>query len=155
VETGGAMQKVELPFVVGVLADLSGYPKNPLKPFKDRKAVNIDRDNFNDVLSKATPRVAMRVPDKLSDEKDKLLNVELNFKHIDDFEPAKVAEQVPALKELLDMRHRLNQLLTKMEGNDELEQLLTDVLSNSDKAQAVAKALEGKSSTDGSEGANP
>jgi len=155
VETGGAMQKVELPFVVGVLADLSGYPKNPLKPFKDRKAVSVDRDNFNDVLAKATPRVAMRVPNKLTDEQDKLLNVELNFKNIDDFEPAQVAEQIPALKELLDMRHRLNQLLTKMEGNDELEQLLTDVLSNTDKASAIASALETKPSTDGSEGANP
>src|ERR1700675_3264249 len=79
VETGGAMQKTELPFVVGVLADLSGYPKNPLKPLKDRKAVNIDRDNFNDVLSKATPRVAFRVPNKLTEEDNKLLGVELNF----------------------------------------------------------------------------
>ena len=142
VETNGAMQKVELPFVVGVLADLSGYPKDALKPLKDRKAVFIDRDNFNDVLAKATPRVAMRVPNKLTDEKDKLLNVELNFKSIDDFEPARVAEQVPVLKELLDMRHRLTQLLSKMEGNDELENLLTDVLSNNEKAEAVAKALE-------------
>src|SRR5438105_15193151 len=83
VETGGAAQKVELPFVVGVLADLSGYPKDPLKPLKDRKAVYIDRDNFNDVLSKATPRVAMRVEDHLSGEKDKLMPVELNFRHID------------------------------------------------------------------------
>ena len=142
VETNGAMQKVELPFVVGVMADLSGYPKDPLKPLKDRKAAYIDRDNFNDVLAKAMPRVAMRVPNKLTDEKDKLLSVELNFKHIDDFEPAKVAEQIPVLKEMLDMRHRLTQLLAKMEGNDQLEQLLTDVLSNADKAAAVAKALE-------------
>jgi type VI secretion system protein ImpB len=154
VETGGAMQKTELPFVVGVLADLSGYPKNPQKPLKDRKATMIDRDNFNDVLAKATPRVAMRVPNKLGEEADKLLNVELNFKHIDDFEPAKVAEQIPALKELLDMRHRLTQLLAKMEGNDELENLLTDVLSNSDKAEALASILESKPDTEGSEGEN-
>src|ERR1043165_8434887 len=142
VETGGAMQKTELPFLVGRLADLSGYPKEPLKPLKDRKAVNIDRDNFNDVLAKAAPRVAMRVQNKLTDEKYKLLPVELNFKHIDDFEPANVAAQVPALKELLDMRHRLTQLMAKMEGNDELEQLLTDVLSNTDKAQSIVKALD-------------
>lgn len=154
VETGGAMQKVELPFVVGVMADLSGYPKDPLKPLKDRKAVYIDRDNFNDVLAKATPRVTMRVPNKLTDEKDKLLPVEMNFRHIDDFEPARVAEQIPALKELLDMRHRLTQLLSKMEGNDELEQLLGDVLSNTDKAQAVAKALETTDKPAGSEGTN-
>ncbi len=142
VETGGAMQKVELPFVVGVLADLSGYPKTALKPLKDRKGTFIDRDNFNEILAKATPRVAMRVPNKLTDEKDKLLPVELNFKSMDDFEPAQVAAQIPVLKELLDMRHRLTQILSKMEGNDQLEALLTDVLSNSDKASAVAKALE-------------
>jgi len=154
VETGGAMQKTELPFVVGVMADLSGYPKNPLKPLKDRKAVNVDRDNFNDVLAKATPRVAMRVPNKLTDEENKLLPVELNFKHIDDFEPARVAEQVPVLKELLDMRHRLNQLLTKMEGNDELERLLTEVMTSGDKMQALAGVLESKEKTEATE-ANP
>jgi type VI secretion system protein ImpB len=154
VETNGAMQKSELPFVVGVMADLSGSPKDALRPLKDRKAVFIDRDNFNDILAKATPRVAMRVPNKLTDEADKLLPVELNFKHIDDFEPARVAAQIPALKELLDMRHRLTQLLSKMEGNDELEQLLTDVLSNKDKAQAIAKTLETKEQTTGTEGTN-
>src|SRR3974390_1777408 len=104
------MQKVEFPFVVGVMADLSGYPKDPLKPLKDRKAVYVDRDNFNDVLAKATPRVTRRGADKRSGEEDKLLPVELQFRHIDDFEPARVAEQIPALKELLEMRHRLNQL---------------------------------------------
>jgi type VI secretion system protein ImpB len=155
VETGGAAQKVELPFVVGVMADLSGYPKEPQKPLKDRKAAYIDRDNFNDVLAKATPRVAMRVKDQLSEEADKLLPVELNFRHIEDFEPARVAEQVPALKELLEMRHRLNQLLTKMEGNDELEQLLSDVLSNSDKAQSIAKSLEANPTTSDTEESNP
>ena len=103
VETGGAMQKVELPFVVGVLADLSGQPKEALKPMKDRKVVQIDRDNFNDVLAKAVPRVAMKVDNVLSGDGGKLA-VELNFKHIDDFEPARVAEQVDPLKELLEMR---------------------------------------------------
>src|SRR5262245_12693017 len=150
VETNGAMQKVELPFVVGVLADLSGKPKEPLKPLKDRKVVAIDRDNFNDVLAKATPRVAMKVQNKLTDEDTKLA-VELNFKHIDDFEPAAVARQVGPLRELLEMRDRLNQLLAKMEGNDKLEELLKDVLSNTEKAQSVLKELGGK----GGESANP
>src|SRR5687768_3568785 len=81
VETNGAMQKVELPFVVGVLADLSGQPKEALKPLKERKVVSIDRDNFNDVLSRATPRVAMKVQNRLTGEDTKLA-VELNFKHI-------------------------------------------------------------------------
>ena len=143
VETNGQMEKKELPFVVGVLADLSGQPKEPLRPLKDRKVVNIDRDNFNDVLSKATPRVALKVDNKLTDEGGKL-PVELNFKHIDDFEPAKVASQVPALKELLDMRGKLRQLLSKMEGNDKLEQLLTDVLTNKDKAAALSKLVGGE-----------
>jgi type VI secretion system protein ImpB len=140
VETNGAMQKLELPFVVGVLADLSGKPKEPLKALKDRKVVQIDRDNFNDVLAKATPRVALKVDNKLTDEATKLA-VELNFKHLDDFEPARVAQQVGPLRELLEMRQRLTQLLSKMEGNDKLEELLGDVLGNTEKAMALAKEL--------------
>jgi type VI secretion system protein ImpB len=140
VETNGALQKVELPFVVGVLADLSGKPKEPLKPLKDRKVTTIDRDNINDVLAKATPRVAMKVDNKLTDDNSKLA-IELNFKHIDDFEPAKVAEQVPILREMLEMRQKLSQLLSKMEGNDKLEALLAEVLTNTDKAKSLAKEL--------------
>jgi type VI secretion system protein ImpB len=140
VETNGAMQKVELPFVVGVLADLSGQPKEALRSLKDRKVVQIDRDNFNDVLTKSAPRVAMKVDNVLSEKGGKLA-VELNFKHIDDFEPARVAEQIGPLNDLLEMRKRLSQLLSKMEGNDKLEQLLTDILTNTDKARAVAKQL--------------
>jgi type VI secretion system protein ImpB len=140
VETNGAMQKVELPFVVGVMADLSGQPSEPLKALKERKFVPIDRDNFNDVMKKATPRLAMKVQNKLTNE-DSKLGIELNFNHIDDFEPAKVAEQIGPLKELLDMRQRLTQLLGKMQGNDKLEDLLAQVMNNTEKAQEVAKQL--------------
>ena len=140
VETGGAMQKIELPFVVGVLADLSGAPKEALKPMKERKMTTIDRDNFNDVLTRATPRVAMKVQNRLTDEDTKLA-VELNFKHLDDFEPTRVAQQVGPLRELLEMRQRLTQLMTKMEGNDKLESLLADVMSNTEKAMALAKEM--------------
>jgi len=140
VETEGATVKVELPFVVGVMADLSGQPKEALKQLKDRKFVPIDRDNFNSVLSKATPRLAIKVQNRLTDEDTKLA-VELNFKHLDDFEPARVARQVEPLKELLDVRLRLTELLAKMEGNDKLEQDLNDILSNKDKAAALAKQL--------------
>jgi type VI secretion system protein ImpB len=140
VETNGAMQKTELPFVVGVLADLSGQPSSPLRQLKERKAVNIDRDNFNDVLARATPRVAMRVQNRLTDENTKLA-VELKFNTMDDFEPANIAEQVGPLKALMEMRLNLTQLLSKMEGNDKLEQLLADVLSNTDKAKGLAKEL--------------
>ena len=140
VETNGAMQKTELPFVVGVLADLSGQPKEPLRPLKERKFVPIDRDNFSDVLAKATPRLALKVPNRLTDENTQLA-VELNFKNMDDFDPARVAGQVAPLKELLEMRQRLTQLLSKMEGNDKLEQLLADVLTNTEKAMALARQM--------------
>jgi type VI secretion system protein ImpB len=140
VETNGAMQKVELPFVVGVLADLSAQRKEALPLLKERKFVPIDRDNFNDVLAKAAPRLALKVQNRLTDE-DTRLAVELNFLNMDDFEPARVAGQVPALRELLQMRQRLTQLLSKMEGNDKLEQLLADVLTNTEKAMALAKEM--------------
>jgi type VI secretion system protein ImpB len=140
VETNGALQKVELPFVVGVLADLSGQPKEGLKAVKDRKFVNVDRDNFDDVLEKSAPRLAFRVDNKLTKDNTELA-VELNFKNMEDFSPAKVAEQVAPLKELLDMRQRLSQLLNKMEGNDKLEQLLSDVLGSTEKAAALAKEM--------------
>jgi type VI secretion system protein ImpB len=138
VETNGAMTKVELPFVVGVMADLSGQPKEALKPLKERKFTPIDRDNFNEVLAKATPRLAMKVQNRLTDPNTQL-GVELNFKNMDDFEPLRVAEQVPALKELLEMRRRLSEMIAKMQGNDELDKLLADVMSNTEKALALAK----------------
>lgn len=140
VETGGAMEKVELPFVVGVMADLSGQPKEALRPMKERKFTPIDRDNFNDVLEKATPRLAMKVQNRLTGDDSKLA-VELNFKNMDDFEPTRVAEQVAPLKELLEMRKRLQELMSKMEGNDKLEQLLGDVLNNTEKAMSLAKQM--------------
>ena len=140
VETNGAMVKTELPFVVGVMADLSGQPKESLKPLKERKFVPIDRDNFNDVMKKATPRLAMKVQNKLTDEDTKLA-VELNFQEMDDFEPTRVARQVGPLKELLEMRQRLTELMSKMEGNDKLEKLLGDVMGNTEKAMELAKQM--------------
>jgi type VI secretion system protein ImpB len=141
VETGGAMKKTELPFVVGVLADLSGQPKVPMAPLKERKAVYIDRDNFNQVLARANVRLALRVPNMLTDPNSKLA-IELNFKNMDDFEPAQVAQQIEPLQQLLKMRQELTQLLSRMEGNDKLEQLLADVLANSEKAAAVAQVMD-------------
>lgn len=140
VETNGALKKTELPFVVGVLADLSGQPKEGLKALKDRKAVNIDRDNFNDVLARATPRVAIKVDNKIAKDDSKLA-VELNFKSMDDFDPAKIAAQIGPLNQLLEMRKNLNQLLSKMEGNDKLEKLLNDVIGNTEKAKAMKSIL--------------
>jgi type VI secretion system protein ImpB len=140
VETNGAMAKTELPFVVGVLADLSGQPKEKLPALKQRKVVNVDRDNFNNVLEKAAPRVALKVENKINNDGSKL-GVELNFKNIDDFEPARVAEQIGPLKELLEMRKRLTQLMSKMEGNDKLEELLGQILSNTDAARKLAEQM--------------
>lgn len=140
VETGGAMEKKELPFVVGVMADLSAQPAEALRPLKERKFVPIDRDNFNEVLAKSTPRLAYKVTNRLTDE-DTQLSVELKFDNLDDFEPAQVAEQIPALKKLLEVRGKLNELLGKMEGNDKLDQLLSEVLGNTEKAVALANEL--------------
>lgn len=140
VETGGALEQKELPFVVGVMADLSGQPAEPLKPVKERKFVPIDRDNFNEVLAKSTPRVAMRVQNQLTDENTEL-SVELKFQSIDDFRPYEVAKQIEPLAELLEIRNRLNQMLSKMEGNDRLSDLLSDVLSNGEKAKSLAGDL--------------
>ncbi len=140
VQVGDAMEKVELPFVVGVLADLSGNPKEKLKALKERKVVNVDRDNFNDVLAKATPRVAMKVDNKLTGDDSKLA-VELNFKSMDDFEPARVAEQIGPLRELLEMRTKLTQLMSKMEGNDKLEELLNQIVSNPEQANKLVEQL--------------
>jgi type VI secretion system protein ImpB len=140
VETNGAVQKVELPYGVGVLADLSGQPRVTLKPLKERKFVPIDRDNFNDVLARATPRLALMVPNRLTGANTQLA-VELNFQNMDDFDPARVAAQVGPLKRLLEMRQRLTQLLSKMEGNDRLERLLADVLTNTEKAMALARQV--------------
>ncbi len=141
VETGGAPEKIELPFVVGVMSDLSGMPKEALPNLKDRKFTNISHENFNDVLAKAAPRLSYRVDNKLTDDGSKM-NVELNFKKFEDFEPAKVAEQVPALKELMDMRHKLAQLKANLSGNDKLESMLNDIISNTQQASALAQALD-------------
>src|SRR5207248_2003919 len=101
-------------------------------------------DNFNDVMARAGARLAIRVPNMLTDPNSKLA-VELNFKNIDDFEPAKVAEQIEPLKQLLDMRQELTQLLSRLEGNDKLEQLLTGVLANTEKAKAVGQYMDKQS----------
>jgi type VI secretion system protein ImpB len=141
VETNGQMEARELPFVVGVLADLSGQPAKPLDPLKERKFVNIDRDTFNSVLQKAAPRLAMKVANRLTDDNTSLA-LELNFKSFDDFEPARIAQQIGPLRELLEARQRLTELLAKGEGNDKLEQLLAQVLNNTDLRTQLAEQIK-------------
>ena len=142
VETEGAEPMLELPFVVGVMADLSGMPAEANRPLKMRKFVPIDKDNFGDVMTRAAPRVAVRVPNRLGGEAgEELLNVELKFRSMADFDPARMAEQVPVLNELLQMRQKLTELLGKMEGNDALEKLLNDVINSTEKKQALLAAI--------------
>src|SRR5271165_5794882 len=127
VEIGGAIEKKQLPFVVAILADLSGNPKEPLPKVKDRKFVEIDRDNFDDVLAAAKPRIAFRVPNKLRPAANEMLNVELNFKSMDDFGPVALVQQIEPLRQLFAARGKLRDLLTKLDGNDELDSILREV----------------------------
>ena len=141
VEIGNAIEKKELPFVVGVLADLSGKPAKPKPKVSDRKFVEIDRDNFNEVMSKIKPRLAFRVPNTLGGDGGDNLNVELEFENIDDFRPEQLVKQVPALKKLFEARQKLRDLLTKLDGNDELDALLADVVSNTEHRDQVREQL--------------
>jgi len=144
VEIGDATQKKELPFVVGIMADLSGKPDQPLAKLKDRKFVEIDRDNFNDVLASIGPRLAYRVDNKLTNDGSKL-SVELRFSNMDDFTPANVVKQIEPLRKLMEARTRLTDLLGKLDGNDKLDELLQDVVSNTDGLKEI------KSQTGGTE----
>jgi type VI secretion system protein ImpB len=145
VEVGGAMELKELPFVVGVLGDFVGKPEEALQGVKQRKFVEIDRDNFDQVLSGMKPRLAFTTENKLQDDGSKM-GVELKFNSMEDFEPDKIVEQVEPLRKLVDARQKLSDLLSKMDGNDKLESILNDVLANADKQKELSDALglEGK-----------
>jgi type VI secretion system protein ImpB len=128
----------EIPFVVGVLADLSGKPDKPLPKMKDRKFIEIDRDNFDQVLEGMNPRLAYRVDNKLTDDDTKMA-VELKFKSLEDFHPERIADQVEPLRKLVETRQKLSDLLSKMDGNDKLEELLQDVMTSTEKIEQLAK----------------
>jgi len=128
VELYGAEKKVQLPFVMGVLADLSGKPAEPLPAVADRKMLEIDVDNFDDRLKSMKPRVAFQVPNTLTGEGS--LNVELTFESMDDFSPAAVARKVDALNKLLEARSQLSNLITYMDGKSGAEELLAKVLQD-------------------------
>lgn len=141
VETNGAEPVKELPFVVGVMAALSGHrDEKELGPLRDRKFQNIDRDNINQVLADAAPKLNVSVDNTLTGDGSKL-RLELKFNSLKDFEPAAVAEQVTPLKELLEMRRRLDEVLAKISTNSQLEEVLQDVLANTEKVQALAKEM--------------
>ncbi len=138
VEIGDAIEMKELPFVVGILADLSGKPEEPLAKLRDRKFVDIDRDNFNDVMKGAKPRVAFKVNNKLTDDDSKMA-VELRFNSMDDFEPEQVVNQVEPLRKLLEIRRQLSDLLAKTDGNDKLNERLQNIISNTELLQKIGQ----------------
>jgi type VI secretion system protein ImpB len=134
VEVGGAIEMKELPFVMGVMGDFTGQPVEPLARVKDRKFVEVTPDNFDAVLESMKPHLAFAVENKLSEDADApKLKVDLNFKSLDDFSPENVARQVGPLKELLELRDRLSDLRGSMQGNDKLEELLREAVTDKDK----------------------
>jgi type VI secretion system protein ImpB len=135
VEIGDAVEKKELPLVVGLMADLSGQPATPLPKLKERRFVEVDRDNFNEVMAKISPRLDLSVPDTLKGEGN--LKVELTFNDFDQFHPEAIARQVPRLGKLLEARQQLRDLLGKLDGNDELDALLENILKNTEDLKAL------------------
>ena len=140
VETEGAEVLRELPFIVGVLGDFSGDPTQPLRPLSDRKFIQVDRDNFDEVMTRMTPGLNLRVNNTLSDDGGEMA-VALKFNGMDDFEPARVAEQVPALKALLETRNKLRDLMSKVDRSEELESLLEQVLKNESELTTLSGQL--------------
>ncbi len=140
VEVGGAIEMKELPFVVGVLGDFSGHPEQPLPRVRDRKFVEIDRDNFDQVLAGMKPRLVLGVDNKLADDGSKM-SVELRFSKMEDFEPDNLVQQVEPLRRLVELRQNLSDLLAKMDGNDKLGDLLQDVLQNTEAQKQLGSAL--------------
>jgi len=133
VEIGDAIELKELPFVMGVLGDFTGMPEAPLPKLKDRKFTEVNPDNFDQVLDGMKPHLAFSVDNKLSDDPDSKLKVDLHFKNMDDFSPENVARQVKPLRELLDLRTKLSDLRGSQQGNDKLEELLLDAVGNTEK----------------------
>ncbi len=139
VEVGDAIETKELPFVLGVLGDYSGNPKEALPKLKDRKFVDIDRDNFDDVLKGVAPRLQVRVENQLKKD-DTQMGVELNFTKLEDFEPQNVVNQIDPLKKLLEARTRLSDLRNKITGNDKLEELLDEIVRDTEKLKQISSA---------------
>ncbi|MEW6361226.1 MAG: type VI secretion system contractile sheath small subunit [Pyrinomonadaceae bacterium] len=140
VEVGGAIELKELPFVVGVMGDFVGKPEEPLPAFKNRKFVEIDPDNFDQVMAGMSPRLAFTVDNKLQDDGSKM-GIELKFKSMEDFEPDRIVQQVEPLRKLVEARQKLSDLRSKMDGNEKLESMLEDILANADKQKELSNAL--------------
>jgi type VI secretion system protein ImpB len=140
VETEGAEVEKELPFIVGILGDFSGNPTVPLKPLKERKFIQIDRDNFNEIMARMTPGANFKVENTLKGDGSEFA-IQLKFNSIEDFEPARVVEQVEPLRKLLATRDKLRDLLTKVDRSEELEGLLEQVLQSTEDLKQLSSDL--------------
>jgi len=140
VETEGAQVRKELPFVVGVVGDFSGKSYEPAKPLRDRKFTQIDRDNFDDVMKRMTPGTEFKVENTLAGD-DSQMAVALRFNSMDDFEPGAVVQQVEPLRKLLAVRNKLRDLMSKADRSEDLENILEEVLRNTDKLSALVGEL--------------
>ncbi len=140
VETESAVEVKELPFVVGVMGDFSGDPTEPLAPLKDRKFIQIDRDNFDQVIRRMAPALQYRVENTLAGDGSEMV-VNLKFESIDDFDPGRVVDQVPALKNLLETRNKLRDLMTKADGSEKLENLLEHILKDQSQLDRLKREL--------------
>jgi type VI secretion system protein ImpB len=140
VEIGDAIESKELPFVMGVLGDFTGQqdPDKPLPKLRDRKFVNVDLDNFDEVMEGMAPKASYRVKNRLSPEGGEFA-VNLDFKALDDFTPEAVVQQVEPLRKLLEARTKLSDLRNKLAGNDKLEDVLNDVLNNTEKLKQLGQ----------------
>lgn len=143
VEVGNAIEDVELPFVLGILADLAGTPAQPLPPLKDRKFVEVNRDNINDVMASLNAQLPLQVPNVLGG-KNSFLEVLLSFKSLDDLDPVNIVQQVPEMNALYTKRQLLRNLLTKLDGNEALDTELGNIVNNSDVLNTLKKALATK-----------
>lgn len=142
VEVGDAIQMKEIPFVMGVLADLSGHPAEELPRLKDRKFIEVDPDNFDEVLEGMKPRLAFKVDNKLSDDPDQAkIGVNLEFKSLDDFSPDQIARQVEPLRKLLDLRQQLADLRGSLQGNDKLDEILQATVQDTTKLDEIKTQL--------------
>ena len=142
VEIGDAIELKELPFVLGVMGDFTGQPTEPLARLKDRKFVEVNPDNFDQVLESMKPHLAFSVENKLSEDPSAgNIKVDLNFKSLDDFAPENVARQVKPLRELLDLRTRLMDLRGSLQGNDKLDELLREAVADETKLAQLRKEM--------------
>jgi len=150
VETNGAEVKKELPFVTGVMGDYSGDNAENRKPLKERKFVQIDRDNFNEVMAKVNPKLNLQVENTLAGNGSKMA-VDLDFRKMDDFSPEAVVDQVEPLKKLLDARNKLRDLLSKADRSEDLENVLEEILRNTDNITEISQQLGVSEEKEGSE----